>query len=116
MRSGVPLARRKRVCLLDVDRTRGLVRGEALLLPANAVKSGIDERTLSTRHWMNVANLFEDEETRTCDQPSIKNAQSVRQIPVSPLVAERFQHFVSIRGRSWHPMLFLNNSGRIPAP
>ena len=62
---------------------------------------------------MNVQNLFEEEDPRFCDRPSLKNGWSARQIPVSQEVAERFQYFVAnFRGRSPYPQLFLNNSDK----
>ena len=61
---------------------------------------------------MNVQNQFQDEDPRYCDPPSIKNAQSIRQIPVSRTVAEYIDTYASnFRGRSPHPQLFLNNRG-----
>lgn len=99
-------------CLLLSMLHQGLRRGEALLLPANDVKEGMDDTTLRTRHWMNVQNLFDEEDPRFSNRPSIKNVQSVRQIPVSAGMAARFQHFVDEhRGRSPYPQLFLNSSG-----
>lgn len=96
------------LCLLH----QGLRRSEALLLAADAIKTGTDERTLKPRYWMNVQNRFEDEDPRYCDPPSIKNSQSIRQIPVSREVAEYIDAYATnYRGRSPHPQLFLNNRG-----
>jgi len=96
------------LCLLH----QGLRRSEALLLAADAVKTGTDERTLKPRYWMNVQNQFEDEDPRYCDPPSIKNSQSIRQIPLSREVAEYIDAYATnYRGRSPHPQLFLNNRG-----
>ena len=96
------------LCLLH----QGLRRSEALLLAADAIKTGTDERTLKPRYWMNVQNQFEDEDPRYCDPPSIKNSQSIRQIPVSREVAEYIDAYATnYRGRSPHPQLFLNNRG-----
>src|SRR3546814_1434311 len=75
------------LCLLH----QGLRRGEALLLPVDVIKRGLDERTLETRLWMNVQNVFGAEDPRYCDPPSITNAWSVRQIPVSLEVANNFE-------------------------
>ncbi|CAH1702635.1 hypothetical protein BOSEA1005_30507 [Hyphomicrobiales bacterium] len=94
-------------CLLLAFLHQGLRRGEALLLPADAIKSGIDDQTLKPRHWINVQNLFAEEDPRFCDAPSIKNDHSVRQVPVSPDVARRFQHFYeNHRGKSPYPHFF----------
>lgn len=96
------------LCLLH----QGLRCGEALLLPVDAIKTGTDERTLLPRYWMNVQNKFEVEDPRYCDPPSIKNAQSNRQIPVSRTVAEYIDTYATnFRGRSPYPQLFLNNRG-----
>ena len=97
-------------CLLLLLLHQGLRRGEALILPSNAIKSANDPSTLQRRFWMNIHNLYEDEDPRACDPPAIKNRQSIRQIPVSQKVAEVIQHFVAnYRGISRYPYLFLNN-------
>lgn len=102
--------RRRNMCLLLCLLHQGLRRGEALLLPVDAVKMGTDDRTLRPRFWMNVTNLFADEDPRFCDPPSLKNAQSVRQIPVSREVAKHIDVYVNhFRGKSPYPHLFLNS-------
>lgn len=99
-------------CLFLALLHQGLRRGEALLLPTNPIKSGIDDQTLRTRYWLNVQNLYGEEDPRYCDRPSIKNDYSIRQIPVSDEVAARFQIFCdNYRGISPYPQLFLNSSG-----
>src|SRR5690606_8265061 len=104
------MQRWRNYCILLAMLHQGLRRGEALLLPVNSIKSGIDERTLSTRHWINVQHLFEDDDPRFCDPPSIKNAQSIRQIPISAELANIFQAFIAnYRGKSPYPQLFLNS-------
>ncbi|HKQ83197.1 MAG TPA: hypothetical protein VJS42_13475, partial [Steroidobacteraceae bacterium] len=63
---------------------QGLRRGEALLLPADAVKSAYDRGQHRMRYWLNVGqNKYEDSEVDPrYSKPSIKNAHSLRQLPV----------------------------------
>ncbi|WP_109480594.1 site-specific integrase [Paraburkholderia sp. C35] len=87
---------------------QGLRRGEALLLPADAVKSGYDRRQQRTRYWLNVQNNeYENAEADPrYSKPSIKNAHSVRQVPVSELTASIVQRYVdNYRGRPSHSYL-----------
>lgn len=87
---------------------QGLRRGEALLLPADAVKSAYDRRQQRTRYWLNVHdNGYEDAEVDPrYSKPSIKNAHSVRQVPVSELTATVVQRYVeNYRGRPSHSYL-----------
>lgn len=99
-------------CLFLAMLHQGLRRGEALLLPANAIHEGSDDQTLRRRFWVNVQNLFHEEDPRYSNPPSIKNVQSIRQIPVSADVAARFRYFAQEhRGRSPYPQFFLNAGG-----
>ncbi|ABB08581.1 Phage integrase [Burkholderia lata] len=87
---------------------QGLRRGEALLLPADAVKSAYDHRQQRTRYWLNVQeNEYEDSEVDPrYSKPGIKNAHSVRQVPVSELTAGVVQRYVeNYRGRPSHSYL-----------
>lgn len=100
-------------CLFLTMLHEGIRRSEALLLPVDAVKNGRDHDSLGVRHWMNIQNEFQDEDPRYCDPPSIKNSQSVRQIPVSEDLAKHIQYFITnYRGRSPYPFLFLNSHGK----
>ncbi|BCZ85074.1 hypothetical protein PTKU64_87490 [Paraburkholderia terrae] len=87
---------------------QGLRRGEALLLPADAVKSAYDRGQHRMRYWLNVGqNKYEDSEVDPrYSKPSIKNAHSLRQIPVSELTARVVQRYVeNYRGRPSHSYL-----------
>ncbi|WP_261309895.1 site-specific integrase [Burkholderia stabilis] len=91
---------------------QGLRRGELLLLTADCVKSGFDNKRQALRHWLNVQqNEYEDDEADESidprySKPSIKTVHSVRQIPVSPVTAQLVQTYVeNYRGRPAHPFL-----------
>lgn len=90
---------------------QGLRRGELLILTSDAVKHGFDSRLGRDRYWLSVVeNQYEDEDRRY-SKPSIKTANSVRQIPVSELTARIVQDYVeNYRGRPAHS--FLMNSQR----
>lgn len=86
---------------------QGLRRGEALLLPVNAVESGYDERPQKKRFWINVQEIKQlvSQDPRS-KRPSIKTADSVRQIPVTELTANLIQTYVeNYRGKPDHPFL-----------
>ena len=102
----------RNLCIFLCAQHQGMRRGEILLLPANAVSRDVDHRSYGLRYWINVQNQFADEDPRYCDAPSIKNSQSVRQIPVSEKVASLIDRYANnYRGKSRHPHLFLNNRG-----
>lgn len=95
---------------------QGLRRGELLQLPADAVKSAYDSRAGCERSWLNVeTNPYEDESTDPrFSRPSIKTAQSIRQLPVSPAIAGLVQSYVeNYRGRPDHAFL-LNSQKQRP--
>lgn len=94
---------------------QGLRRGEMLLLPVDAVKTGIDKKTRSVKRWINVQNLeTEDKEAGVevqvdtrYNKPSIKTSDSVRQIPVSKFTSDLIQSYSeNYRGKPDHPFLF----------
>lgn len=94
---------------------QGLRRGEALLLPVNAVESGYDARSQKKRFWINVQEnkklVSQDPRSK---RPSIKTADSVRQIPVTELTANLIQTYVeNYRGKPDHPFL-LNTQWNTP--
>ena len=65
---------------------QGLRRGEFLAMPVNVIKRGVDRDLGKERYWMNVAyNEYEDDPRYS--KPGIKNAPSVRQLPVSSTIA-----------------------------
>ncbi|MDA8114592.1 MAG: site-specific integrase [Acidithiobacillus sp.] len=94
---------------------QGLRRGEALLLPVNAVESGYDERSQKKRFWINVqVNKKLVSQDHRSKRPSIKTADSVRQIPVTELTANLIQTYVeNYRGKPDHPFL-LNTQWNTP--
>jgi len=95
---------------------QGLRRGEVLLLPADAVKTGFDARRQEQRFWLNVrSNPYEDEhDDPRYTKPSIKTQQSIRQIPVSSTIASLVQTYAeNYRGRTNHSFL-LNSQKNLP--
>jgi integrase len=92
---------------------QGLRRGEVLVLPVDAVKSSFGRTLQHDRYWMSVQyNEYEDDPRYST--PCIKNATSVRQIPVSKTIALLVQEFVSnYRGRTDHSFL-LNSQKSVP--
>lgn len=94
---------------------QGLRRGELLLLPADVVKSGFDKRQLRQRYWMNIQDdeKHADQDKRY-NKPSIKTADSIRQVPVSELTANLIQTYIeNFRGKPDHPFL-LNTQWNTP--
>lgn len=91
---------------------QGLRSGELLLLQSNAIKSSFDSRINKYRYWLNVT-YTKDRDPRH-SKPSIKTTSSVRQIPVSELVAKIIQTYVeNYRGCPDHPFL-LNSQWNTP--
>lgn len=94
----------------------GLRAGEALLLPVNCIRSQHDPSLLRDRHWMTVRSIFEDaiEIDPRAAQPSLKNANAVRQIPVTDRVAMLIRVFSTKYRRATHDTdaLFVSNRGR----
>lgn len=72
---------------------QGLRRGEVLLLPVDAVKSGYDARLGRVRSWINIrGNEYEesDQDPRH-SKPGIKTQASIRQIPISETTSKIVQ-------------------------
>ncbi|RFP19564.1 tyrosine-type recombinase/integrase [Duganella sp. BJB475] len=95
---------------------QGLRRGEVLLLPADAVKSGHDARLGRVRSWINIReNEYEDsEQDPRHSKPGIKTQASIRQIPVSETTARIVQMYTeNYRGRAEHSFL-LSSKSRAP--
>jgi integrase len=90
-------------------KNQGLRRGELLLLPVDVIKSGFDRKAGITRLWLNVKqnDYCEEDDDPRYSKPSIKTADSYRQLPVSPLTAKVIQTYSeNFRGRPDHPFLF----------
>lgn len=91
---------------------QGLRRGELLAMPADVIKTGFDRSLGRDRYWMNVA-YNEYEEDPRYSKPGIKNAQSVRQLPVSSTVALVGQEYAqSYRGRTDHSFFLNSQKGK----
>lgn len=94
----------------------GLRAGEALLLPVSCVRSEHDPSLLRERHWMTVRNMFDDaaETDPRASTPSLKNANAVRQIPVTDRVATLIRDFSTNYRRANRDTdaLFVSNRGR----
>jgi integrase len=92
---------------------QGLRRGELLTLPVDVIKCSFDRSLNKDRYWMNVKyNEYEDDPRYS--KPGIKNAPSVRQLPVSSTIALIVQEYASNhRGRVSHSFL-VNSQKRLP--
>lgn len=92
---------------------QGLRRGELLTLPVDVIKCSFDRSLNKDRYWMNVKfNEYEDDPRYS--KPGIKNAPSVRQLPVSSTIALIVQEYASnYRGRVSHSFL-VNSQKRLP--
>lgn len=92
---------------------QGLRRGEVLLLPADVVKNSFDRSLQKERFWMTVKYNEYDDDPRY-SKPSIKNASSLRQLPVSKTIAVLVQEYVAnYRGRAGHSFL-INSQKNTP--
>lgn len=95
---------------------QGLRRGEVLLLPADAVKSGFDRKKGRTKYWINIReNAYEDSSNDPRhSKPGIKTKNSIRQIPVSETTARIIESYArNQRGRPGHSYL-LNSKSNVP--
>jgi integrase len=91
---------------------QGLRRGEALLLPANAVQDGYDPQSGQRLFWINVVATTDEDDPRS-NKPSIKTSLSQRQIPISPDTVAIIDHYVNnFRGKQKFSHLFCSNQGR----
>jgi len=88
----------------------GLRRGEALILRADFLKW---ERTATGRqYWLNVQTNDSEDDPRY-STPSIKTVTSIRQIPVSGIIADAFYAYLdNYRGEQNHPY-FLSSMKRL---
>ncbi|WP_232487740.1 tyrosine-type recombinase/integrase [Burkholderia ubonensis] len=93
---------------------QGLRRGELLLLPADAIKSGYDRKLGRTRYWLNIQqNGYEEADSDSrYSKPSIKTLHSVRQIPVSDATARLVQTYCeNYRRRPSHSFMMSAQTG-----
>lgn len=93
---------------------QGLRRGELMLLTADVVKSGFDDRQQRPRYWLNVSeSKYSDEVDPRYSRPSVKSADSVRQLPVSNTIAVLVQTYVeNYRGKPSHAFLLNTQQNR----
>lgn len=91
---------------------QGLRRGELLVLAVDALKMGEHPETGEAKYWLDVIkNPYEPSDPRR-DDPGLKNANAVRQIPVAETVASAIEVYVSnYRGRQRHSYLFSSQEG-----
>jgi integrase len=95
---------------------QGLRRGELLSCPVDVIKSASARDTADQKYWISVRyNEYEDEdEDPRYTKPSIKNATSIRQIPVTHVTARIVEEYVlNHRGKPEHSFL-LNSQKRSP--
>lgn len=92
---------------------QGLRRSELLSFPSDVIKSGFDRSLQQDRFWMTVRyNEYEDDPRYST--PRIKNANSIRKLPVSRSIALLVQEYVSnYRGAAEHSFL-INSQKRMP--
>lgn len=85
----------------------GLRRGEALILPANAVKEEFDPATGAQNYWINVIEAPRDEPDPRAARPAIKTQTARRHLPVSEQLVALFDIYSrNYRGRCAHGFLF----------
>lgn len=89
----------------------GLRRSEALILHADFLKS--EKTSVGRQFWLNVQTADDDEQDIRYSVPSIKTTNSIRQIPISPIIAEAFYGYLeNYRGRQNHPFFLSSIRGR----
>jgi len=83
----------------------GMRRGELLLLPTDAVRSGFDKTLNRDRLWLTIVESPYGGDSRY-SKPSIKTVNSIRQIPVSELTSNIIQEYIdNYRGKPNHSYL-----------
>ncbi|MEW9585268.1 site-specific integrase [Paraburkholderia sp. DGU8] len=89
----------------------GLRRGEALLLGEDSLKQEYDPDSGELVFWLDVTTCFDEDPRATT--PSMKTAQSHRQIPVSSSLAELYEHYLSEvrQSNGEHPYLLTSRAG-----
>jgi integrase len=92
---------------------QGLRRGEACILPVDAIKDGIDPKTGVVRYWINITkNPYETSDTRSL-KPSLKTPDAHRKIPISDELAVVVETYIqNFRGTQDHSFLFPSQKGR----
>lgn len=92
---------------------QGLRRGEVLVLAVDALREAIRPSTGEARFWLDVTtNPYEESDPRL-DDPSLKNSNAVRQIPVAETIATVIETYISnFRGKQAHSFLFASQEGR----
>jgi integrase len=91
----------------------GLRRGEVLILPADAIHDGINPQTSDMTMWLTIDESHYEKDPRFLT-PSLKNAHSRRQIPVSHVIARLTDIYTqNYRGRPPHSFLF-NSQKNMP--
>lgn len=92
---------------------QGLRRGEALILPLDAIKEDFDAKIGGYRKWIDVTDNGYEEEDPRHTAPGIKTALSHRQIPIADGITHIVQHYIdNYRGRQKHTFLFASNRHR----
>ncbi len=90
------------LALVSLMLYQGLRRGEALLLPANFLKTEREPRTGEFRFRLSVGTIETEDDPRA-NVPGIKTDTSIRTIPVAPQTAAVFQTYSeNYRGRVDH--------------
>jgi len=92
---------------------QGLRRGEILVLAVDVLKTAYRPDTGQPRYWLDVTtNPYEATDPRL-DDPSLKNANAIRQLPVAETIATVIETYISnFRGRQAHSFLFSSQEGR----
>lgn len=99
--------------LFKLMQHQGLRRGEACILPLDAIKEGYDDRSGESRFWINIAeNPYETTDERH-DKPSLKTPTSTRQLPISTDLVDIVETYTqSYRGTQKHSFLFSSQRGK----
>jgi integrase len=95
---------------------QGLRRGEALLLPVDAVKCAFNEKLGCEKFWINIRdNVYESSaQDPRYSKPSIRTKHSIRQIPLSSVTAGIVETYAeNYRGKAQHSFL-LNSKSNAP--
>ncbi|WP_282828860.1 tyrosine-type recombinase/integrase [Pelomonas sp. V22] len=91
----------------------GLRRGESLLLQVDSLKHDVDRVTGQLIYWLDVTTTEYEDERAT--KPSIKTAESHRQIPVLSDLVAIYEHYVNEMRVSDGDVPFLLTSARSSA-
>ncbi len=84
----------------------GLRKGEVLSLGVDALQSEFDDRAGAFRHWLSIDGSLAQQDPRA-RRASLKNAPSVRQLPISLALLSALDTYLSqYRGEPAHAFLF----------